>query len=178
MCERDKRRTDGRKQSLDRSRSPARPQRRHAGQLNRLRDFRRQRPCEIRRGLGQFSPTTKNNAAEIVACARARWKIENESFNVMKNHGYELEHNFGHGEAFLATTLAALNLLAFAWRPVVDLVEPPLRKAREAAEKYKSFFAYIGMLTSFAVFPDWSELLKALATFSIPPNLIQTPKIE
>jgi len=33
----------------------------------------------------------------------------------MKNHGYELEHNFGHGETFLAMTLAAFNLLAFAW---------------------------------------------------------------
>src|SRR5207248_1356801 len=32
---------------------------------------------------------------DIIACGRARWKIENESFNVLKNHGYELEHNFG-----------------------------------------------------------------------------------
>ena len=45
-------------------------------------------------------PVTKDNVAEIAACGRARWKIENESFNVMKNHGYELEHNFGHGETF------------------------------------------------------------------------------
>src|ERR1019366_9928428 len=60
-------------------------------------------------------PVSKHNVAEIVACARARWKIENESFNVMKNHGYELEHNFGHGETFLAMAMAALNLLAFAW---------------------------------------------------------------
>jgi hypothetical protein len=123
-------------------------------------------------------PITKNNVAELVACARARWKIENESFNVMKNHGYELEHNFGHGEAFLAMTLAALNLLAFAWHTVLDLVEPPWQRAREAAEKRTSFFAYLGTLTSFVVFPDWSELLKALATFTIPPNLLQTPKIE
>src|SRR5277367_1705017 len=60
-------------------------------------------------------PVSKDNVAEIVACGRARWKIENESFNVLKNHGYELEHNFGHGQRFLAMTLAALNLLAFAW---------------------------------------------------------------
>ena len=60
-------------------------------------------------------PVTKANVAEIAACGRARWKIENESFNVLKNHGYELEHNFGHGETYLAMTLAALNMLAFAW---------------------------------------------------------------
>src|SRR5271157_3178990 len=46
-------------------------------------------------------PVAKTNVAEIAACGRARWKIENESFNVLKNHGYELEHNFGHGETFL-----------------------------------------------------------------------------
>src|SRR5208283_6128674 len=53
-------------------------------------------------------PVTKANVAEIADCGRARWKIENESFNVLKNHGYELEHNFGHGETYLAMTLAAL----------------------------------------------------------------------
>ncbi len=39
----------------------------------------------------------EENVAEFAACACARWKIENESFNVPKNHGYHLEHNFGHG---------------------------------------------------------------------------------
>ena len=100
-------------------------------------------------------PVTKASVAEIVVCGRARWKIENESFNVLKNHGYELEHNFGHGETYLAMTLAALNLLAFAWHTVLDLVEPPWRKAREAAEKRTSFFAYLVTLTSFVVFPAW-----------------------
>src|SRR5262249_25053958 len=69
-------------------------------------------------------PVSKPNVADIVAAARARWKIENETFNVMKNHGYELEHNFGHGQTFLAMTLAALNLLAFAWHSALDIVAP------------------------------------------------------
>jgi hypothetical protein len=47
-------------------------------------------------------PVSKDNVAEIVACSRARWKIrwkmENERFNVLKNHGYELGHNFGQPE--------------------------------------------------------------------------------
>ena len=123
-------------------------------------------------------PVTKASVAEIVVCGRARWKIENESFNVLKNHGYELEHNFGHGETYLAMTLAALNLLAFAWHTVLDLVEPPWRKAREAAEKRTSFFAYLATLTSFVVFPAWPDLLEALATFTIPPNLLSVQKNE
>ena len=65
----------------------------------------------------------QENVVEIVACARARWKIENESFNVLKNHGYHLEHNFGHGKQHLAQVFVLLNLLAFAFHTVCDSVE-------------------------------------------------------
>ncbi len=75
-------------------------------------------------------------------------------------------------------TLAALNLLAFAWHTVLDLLEPPWQKAREAAEKRMSFFAYLAALTSLAVFPAWSDLLQALTTFTIPPHLLTTQKLE
>ena len=123
-------------------------------------------------------PVNKTNVAEIAACGRARWKIENEAFNVMKNHGYELEHNFGHGETFLAMTLAALNLLAFAWHSVLDLLEPPWQAAREAAAKRTSFFAHLLTLTTYVVFPSWAVFLEALTTFTIPPELLKTQKIE
>jgi hypothetical protein len=143
--------------------------------------------CEILNAKGEVKyrtafitslPVAESNVAEIAACGRARWKIENESFNVLKNHGYELEHNFGHGETYLAMMLAALNMLAFAWHTVLDLMEPPWRRAREAAEKPTSYFASLAILTSFVVFPAWSELLEALATFTIPPHLLAAPKIE
>ena len=118
-------------------------------------------------------PVSKDNVAEIVACGRARWKIENESFNVMKNHGYELEHNFGHGQKFLAMTLAALNLLAFAWHTVLELLDPPWQAARQAAAKRTSFFAHILTLTAYVVFPSWPILLEALTNFAIPPQLLK-----
>lgn len=123
-------------------------------------------------------PVTQNNVADIAAAGRSRWKIENETFNVMKNHGYELEHNFGHGETFLAMTLAALNLLAFAWHSALDLVEPLWQAARQAAATRSSFFAHILTLTTYVVFPSWLAVLEALATFTIPPKLLQTQKIE
>ncbi len=121
-------------------------------------------------------PVSTSDVAEIVACGRARWKIENEGFNVMKNHGYELEHNFGHGEMFLAMTLAALNLLAFAWHSALDILEPPWRAAREAIEKRTRFFAHIATLTAYLVFPSWSVLLESLASFTIPPEILKTQK--
>jgi len=64
-------------------------------------------------------PLTVDNVVEVAACARARWKIENESFNVLKNHGYHLEHNFGHGKQHLAQVFVLLNLLAFAFHAAV-----------------------------------------------------------
>lgn len=118
-------------------------------------------------------PVNKDNVAQIAACGRARWKIENESFNVLKNHGYELEHNFGHGKKFLAMTLAAFNLLAFAWHTVLDLADPPWKAAREAAGKRTSFFAHMLTLTAYVVFPSWKVFLESLTNFTIPPELVK-----
>ena len=78
-------------------------------------------------------PVTRENVAELAACARARWKIENESFNVLKNRGYHLERNFGHGNEHLAALLACFNLLAFAIHTVATSPpEPGNRPARRS----------------------------------------------
>lgn len=66
---------------------------------------------------------SKKNIAEMVACARARWKIENETFNVLKNNGYHLEHNFGHGKTTLSSILVVFNLLAFSMHSLCDTIE-------------------------------------------------------
>jgi hypothetical protein len=66
-------------------------------------------------------PVTANTVAELAACGRARWKIENETFNVLKTTGYNLEHNFGHGKETLASVLVTLNLLAFAFHTAAYL---------------------------------------------------------
>jgi hypothetical protein len=58
---------------------------------------------------------TADTVAELAACGRARWEIENETFNVLKTGRYNLEHSFGHGKETLADVLVALNLLAFAF---------------------------------------------------------------
>jgi hypothetical protein len=70
-------------------------------------------------------------------------------------------------------TLAVLNLLAFAWHTLLELLEPPWQAAREAAAKRTSFFAHLLMLTAYVVFPSWSVLLKSLTISAIPPQLIK-----
>ena len=55
----------------------------------------------------------EKNVYQIMRGGRARHKIENETFNTLKNHGYQFEHNFGHGKKHLSTVLAYLMMLAF-----------------------------------------------------------------
>lgn len=56
---------------------------------------------------------TRENVNPVMRAGRARWKVENETFNTLKNLGYNLEHNYGHGEKYLSTVFATLMMLAF-----------------------------------------------------------------
>jgi len=56
---------------------------------------------------------TKVNVYKIMRMARSRWKIENETFNTLKNQQYNFEHNFGHGKENLCTNFAFLMMMAF-----------------------------------------------------------------
>lgn len=53
------------------------------------------------------------NCYDIMRGGRVRWKSENENFNTLKNQGYHLEHNFGHGNNNLSVIFALLMMLAF-----------------------------------------------------------------
>ncbi len=53
------------------------------------------------------------NVYRLMRGGRARWKIENETFNTLKNQGYNFEHNYGHGEQNLSVVFAMLMMLAF-----------------------------------------------------------------
>ena len=47
--------------------------------------------------------------------------MSRKRFNVLKNNGYNLEHNFGHGKQDLAAILNRLSLLAFTIHTVCDI---------------------------------------------------------
>lgn len=50
---------------------------------------------------------------KIMRGGRSRWRIENETFNTLKNQGYQFEHNFGHGYKNLSTVFSYCMMLAF-----------------------------------------------------------------
>jgi hypothetical protein len=67
---------------------------------------------------------TPHNVWRVMRAGRARWKIENETFNTLKNQGYGFEHNYGHGVAHLSEVLALLMVLAFLVDQVQQLCNP------------------------------------------------------
>lgn len=115
-------------------------------------------------------PVTRQSAAEIAACGRARWKIENETFNVLKNNGYNLEHNFGHGKDTLASLLVVLNLLAFAMHNACDLVEGSWQEGRQKVGAKMRLFEHIRTVTAYFVFPSWGSLFRTIRTGRPPPQ--------
>jgi len=68
-------------------------------------------------------PVSEENIRELVRGGRCRWKIENETFNTLKNQGYHIEHNFGHGKKNLSMNFFLLNLLAFFTHQILELTD-------------------------------------------------------
>jgi hypothetical protein len=62
----------------------------------------------------------KQNVVELAKAGRARWIIENET---LKNQGYHLEHNFGHGSQHLSNNFFVLDLLAFSFHQILELCD-------------------------------------------------------
>ena len=89
----------------------------------------------------------KGTVYRIMQGARARWRIENETFNTLKNQGYHFEHNFGHGYEHLSVVFAELMMLAFLIDQVQQLCCPLFQAAwakwgskRLLWEKMRAFF--------------------------------------
>lgn len=76
---------------------------------------------------------TMHNVYNIMLAARSRWKIENETFNTLKNQGYHFEHNYGHGNQFLCHVLSTLMLLAFLFDQLIQACNTTFQKVWKAA---------------------------------------------
>ena len=102
---------------------------------------------------------TEKTVISIAIAGRARWKVENENNNVLKTKGYHLEHNFGHGKQYLASFLLTLNLLAFLFHTVMELVDTNYQRLRQALQVRRTFFSDIETLTRYFYFDSWHHLL-------------------
>ena len=105
----------------------------------------------------------KANVEEVVQAARARWKIENETFNTLKNHGYHLEHNFGHGREYLSEAFFVLNLLAFMMHQLQELIDCVYREARGKFSARVEFWNTVRAIFRLLLFDSWDHLIRTVA---------------
>jgi hypothetical protein len=115
---------------------------------------------------------TDQTVHSIVRDGRTHWKIENENNNVLKNRGYHLEHNFGHGEKHLSSFLLTLNLLAFLFHTVLGLVDEKYLLLRKTLSARKTFFNDIRALMRYILFESWDHLIDFMIDgleLTVPP---------
>lgn len=104
------------------------------------------------------------NVADIVRSGRARWKTENENHNTLKNRGYHLEHNFGHGHQYLSALFVSFNLLAFLLHTVLFLTERTAQQVRSALGTLQTFWVDLLTLTRYFYFKSWAALFDFMAS--------------
>jgi len=103
----------------------------------------------------------EKNIVTLVKGGRARWKIENETFNTLKNQGYHLEHNFGHGNNNLSIVFFMINLLAFYVHQILDLTDLFYQKVRYTKfTSRKEFWNQLRCTIRILIFPHWQSLMQ------------------
>lgn len=113
---------------------------------------------------------TKENAPSIARAGRSRWSIENEAFNTLKNQGYNLEHNYGHGKENLSTNFALLMMLAFATDQIEELCCGYFQKCRERFHTKAMLWTRFWAAWLYKNFSDWTSLVHHCAVHE-PPEL-------
>jgi hypothetical protein len=113
---------------------------------------------------------TPQNAFLLMRGGRSRWKVENETFNTLKNQGYHFEHNYGHGQQNLSVVLALLMMLAFLIDQTQQLCCPLFRAVykkvgskRALWEQLRSHFVHFNFTSMLQLHEtmlyDWAKNL-------------------
>lgn len=117
---------------------------------------------------------TSENIKELISIARSRWKIENETFNTLKNQGYHLEHNYGHGKKNLATNFAILTFLAFLVDQIAQQLCEDFQKAKAVCKTFKSLWEKVRSV--FYLLP--AKSMSAIYRFLIKRKQVDMPALE
>lgn len=109
---------------------------------------------------------TAENIEELVKFARCRWKNENECFNVMKNHGYYMDRNYGHGKENLCFNFYLLTLLAFLFHQIFELTDKQYQDCRKKFGSKKHLWEKLRAWIDIIIFETWESLL----AFALAPK--------
>lgn len=103
---------------------------------------------------------TLQNVGDLVRSGRARWKIENECFNTLKNQGYYITHNYGHGTKNLSFNFLILTLLAFFFHQIAELTDSLYQECRKKYGSKMRMWEHLRVGIRFIIFETWELLFK------------------
>jgi len=114
--------------------------------------------CRVESWVTSFE-VTEELVRLFVLGAKTRWKIENECFNTLKNQGYHLTHNYGHGEKNLSFNFYQLTLLAFTLQQIAELCDDTYQACRKMAGSKRSLWEKLRTFVNSFVFESQEQLL-------------------
>lgn len=103
---------------------------------------------------------TQETVIDIARAARSRWMIENECFNTLKQHGYAIEHSYGHGQKNLSFNFYVLILLAFTLHQVQELTDKLFQQARKIYINKLELWQSLQFLFNMMIFDCWVQMMK------------------
>ena len=107
----------------------------------------------------------ESNVVQLAKSGRSRWKIENECFNTLKNQGYSLSHNFGHGKSHLSHNvylLTLLTLLAFYFHQIFELSDPAYQLCRKTFVSKTMLWNEFRVVIRYFIFDSWDDVMLKL----------------
>ena len=105
---------------------------------------------------------TKETVYKVMRGGRARWKIENETFNTLKNQGYQFEHNFGHGNKNLCVVFSMLMMLAFLIDQVQALCCGFFKKMKANLKSNRALWEWIRAYFKCFEWGSWEEMYEKI----------------
>lgn len=102
---------------------------------------------------------SEQNIIQLIQAGRYRWKIENECFNTLKNQGYYIDHNYGHGKQYLSYNMYLLTLLAFYFHQIFKLTDGAYQACRVKAGSKRYLWEVFRGTIQFLVMDSWEEMM-------------------
>jgi hypothetical protein len=106
---------------------------------------------------------TNDNVYQIMRGGRCNWRIENNTFNTLKNQNYHFSHNFGHGCKNLSTIFAMLMMLAFFVDQVQELSCALFKQARLKFKSRTSLWDSMRSIFMYYHLLNWDDLYQGIA---------------
>lgn len=112
---------------------------------------------------------TEENVYQFMRGARSRWKIENETFNTLKNQGYQFDHNFGLGKKHLSEVFVLLMMLAFLVDQIQQLCCPLFQAAWKRFKTKRSLWEKVRSKFNEFYIESMEDLYRSLLVYNPIP---------